>query len=69
MSSAPERARLSLVKLRVAMLGTWALITALASLLFVAVLALLRIPLLNFYSIIGFVVFFHVFQWLISLHD
>lgn len=66
MSSAPERAKLSLVKLRVAMLGTWALITALASLLFVAVLALLRIPLLNFYSIIGFVVFFHVFQWLIG---
>jgi len=61
-----ERARLSLVKLRLAMVGTWALITAVASLLFVAVLTLLRIPLLNLYTIVGFVVFFHVFQWLIG---
>ncbi|MEM0440027.1 MAG: zinc metalloprotease HtpX [Candidatus Caldarchaeum sp.] len=61
-----EKARLSLFKLRVAMLGTWALITAVASLLFVAVLSFLRIPLLNFYTIIAFVVFFHVFQWLIG---
>ncbi len=66
MASTPERARLSLVKLRLAMLGTWALITALASLLFLVVLTLLRVPLLNLYTIIGFVVFFHVFQWLIG---
>ncbi|MEM4303097.1 MAG: zinc metalloprotease HtpX [Candidatus Caldarchaeum sp.] len=61
-----ERARMSLAKLRIAMLGTWALITALASLLFIAVLSLLRVPLLNLYTIIGFVVFFHVVQWLIG---
>ncbi|MEM4294567.1 MAG: zinc metalloprotease HtpX [Candidatus Caldarchaeum sp.] len=66
LEAASQRARMSLVKLRMAMLGTWALITALASLLFVAVLSFLRIPLLNFYTIIGFVVFFHVFQWLIG---
>jgi hypothetical protein len=42
--SAAERARLSLVKLRVAMLGTWALITAIASLIFVAVLTFLSCP-------------------------
>ncbi|BAJ50116.1 peptidase M48 [Candidatus Caldarchaeum subterraneum] len=66
MTTAQERARLSLVKLRLAMVGTWALITGVASLLFVAVLTFLRIPLLNFYTIIGFVVVFHVFQWLIG---
>jgi len=64
--SAAERARLSLVKLRVAMLGTWALITAVASLIFVAVLTFLQLPLLNLYTIIGFVVFFHIIQWLLG---
>jgi heat shock protein HtpX len=64
--SAAERARLSLVKLRVAMLGTWALITAIASLIFVAVLTFLRLPLLNLYTIIGFVVVFHIIQWLLG---
>jgi len=58
--------RLSLLKLRLAMIGTWALVTALATLLFVGVLTLLGIPFIGLYGIIGFVVFFHLIQWLLG---
>ena len=61
-----KQVRLSLIKLRLAMIGTWALITSLASLMFVAVLAYLGSPYLNAFSIIGFVVFFHIIQWLLG---
>lgn len=58
--------RASLLKLRLSMIGVWALITALASLILVAVLSILGIPYFGLYGILGFVVFFHVFQWLIG---
>ena len=61
-----QQARLSLIKLRLAMIGTWALVTAVASLIFVAVLAYVGAPFLSIYSIIGFVVFFHLIQWLLG---
>ncbi|MEM1944977.1 MAG: zinc metalloprotease HtpX [Nitrososphaerota archaeon] len=63
---ATKEVRLSLIKLRLAMIGTWALVTAVASLIFVAVLSYVGAPFLSIYSILGFVVFFHVFQWLIG---
>ncbi|MEN2974941.1 MAG: zinc metalloprotease HtpX [Candidatus Caldarchaeales archaeon] len=59
-------ARLSLLKLRLSMIGVWALITSLATLILVAVLTALGIPYFGLYGIIGFVVFFHLFQWLIG---
>lgn len=58
--------RISLLKLRLSMIGVWAFVTALASLILVAVLSLLGIPYFGLYGILGFVVFFHVFQWLIG---
>ena len=60
--------RVSLIKLRLAMIGTWAIITALATLLFVGVLSYLRLPFFGLYGIIGFVVFFHIIQWLAGPH-
>ncbi|MEM1584481.1 MAG: zinc metalloprotease HtpX [Nitrososphaerota archaeon] len=62
-STAP---RVSLLKLRLSMIGVWALVTALATLVLVAVLSILGIPYFGLYGILGFVVFFHVFQWLIG---
>ncbi|GBC68462.1 Protease HtpX [archaeon HR01] len=61
-----ERGRVSLIKLRLAMLGTWAAVTALASLIFAAVLSYIGSSFLSVYSIIGFVVFFHIIQWLLG---
>ena len=58
--------RLSLLKLRLAMIGTWALVTALATLLFVGVLTLIGAPFIGLYGIIVFVVFFHLIQWIIG---
>jgi len=58
--------RISLLKLRLSMIGVWALVTALATLILVAVLTALGIPFFGLYGILGFVVFFHVFQWLIG---
>lgn len=65
MTSRPE-ARVSLLKLRLSMIGVWALVTALASLILVAVLSILGVPFFGLYGILGFVVVFHVFQWLIG---
>lgn len=59
-------ARVSLLKLRLSMIGVWALITGLASLILVAVLTALNIPFFGIYGILGFVIAFHVFQWLIG---
>ncbi len=61
-------ARFSLIKLRLAMIGTWALITALASLLFMAVLSYLKLPFYGLYGLLGFVVFFHLIQWIAGPH-
>jgi len=63
-----QSARISLIKLRLTMIGTWAVITALATLLFVAVLTYLNIPFFGLYGIIGFVIFFHLIQWLVGPH-
>ncbi len=56
----------SLLQLRLSMIGVWAAVTAAASLVLVAVLSALGIPYFGLYGIIGFVVVFHVFQWLIG---
>ena len=58
----------SLLKLRLSMIGVWAAVTAAASLVLVAVLTALGIPYFGLYGIIGFVVIFHLFQWLIGPH-
>lgn len=60
------RAIPSLLKLRVSMIGVWAAVTAAATLVLVAVLTALRIPFFGIYGILGFVVVFHLFQWMIG---
>ncbi len=62
----PVAAAESLWKLRVSMIGTFAVVTALATLIFVAVTSYLGMSGLGFAGILGFVVFFHVIQWLIG---
>lgn len=64
-SRRPE-ARVSLLKLRLSMIGVWALVTALASLILIAVLSILGIPFFGLYGILGLVVLFHIFQWFIG---
>lgn len=59
-------ARISLLKLRLSMIGVWALVTALATFILVAVLTAVGIPFFGLYGILGFVVFFHFFQWFIG---
>lgn len=56
----------SLLGLRVAMIGTFAVVTAVASLVLMAVLTWLQIPFFGIYGILGFVLFFHILQWLIG---
>ena len=63
---ASQRIRLSLLKLRLSMIGVWALITGLATLILTAVLLYLGMPIYGVYGILGFVVIFHFFQWLIG---
>ena len=63
---ASQRIRLSLLKLRLSMIGVWALITGLATLILTAVLLYLGMPIYGIYGILGFVVIFHFFQWLIG---
>jgi len=60
------KARTSLVRLRLAMLGTLAAITGLATLVLMAILSWLKFPFLNLYTVLGIVVAFHVLQWLIA---
>ncbi len=61
-----QRARLSLVKLRLSMIGVWAAVTGVATLVLMAVLLYLGMPLYGVYGILGFVIVFHFFQWLIG---
>lgn len=56
----------SLYGLRLAMIGTFAVVTAVASLVLMAVLTWLQIPFFGIYGILGFVIFFHILQWLIG---
>ncbi|MEM1677491.1 MAG: zinc metalloprotease HtpX [Nitrososphaerota archaeon] len=58
--------RISLIKLRLSMIGVWAIITSLATLILIVVLSILGIPYFGLYGILGFVIFFHFFQWLIG---
>jgi len=60
--------KITLWKLRFAMLGTFAVITAIATLIFVMILTWLNISFYGLYGILIFVVFFHVIQWLIGPH-
>ena len=62
---APRTYRPSLLKLRLAMIGTWAAITGLASLLLVALVTALGWG-LNIFGILFMVVLFHVIQWLLG---
>ncbi len=48
------------------MLGTFAVITAIASLMLMAVMTSLGMQPVGLYGIVGFVLFFHVIQWLIG---
>jgi hypothetical protein len=59
-------AKASFLGLRFAMIGTFAVVTAVASLVLMAILTWLGIPFLGIYGILGFVIFFHVLQWLIG---
>lgn len=61
-----QRARISLLKLRLSMIGVWALITGLATLILTAILLYLGFPVIGVYGILGFVVAFHFLQWLIG---
>jgi heat shock protein HtpX len=48
------------------MIGVWAVVTAVATLVVLAVLTWFQIPFFGIYGILGFVVFFHVLQWLMG---
>lgn len=61
-----QRARVSLLKLRLSMIGVWAVVTGVATLVLTAVLLYLGMPFYGVYGILGFVVAFHFFQWLIG---
>jgi len=63
---ASQRVRLSLLKLRLSMIGVWAAVTGVATLVLMAVLLYLGMPIYGVYGILGFVVVFHFFQWLIG---
>ncbi len=58
--------KVPLWKLRLSMIGTFAIITSIATLILVAVLTALNISFFGIYGILGFVVFFHVLQWLMG---
>lgn len=64
----PRRTGFSLLKLRLAMIGTLGIITATASLVMMALLTYV-FPAgasLGIYGILGFVAFFHIIQWLVG---
>ena len=58
--------RISLLKLRLSIIGVWALITGLATLIITAILLYLGFPIIGIYGILGFVIALHFFQWLIG---
>ena len=62
----PAKIRPSLLKLRLSMIGVWAAITGLATLILTAILLYLGMPVYGVYGILGFVIVFHFFQWLIG---
>ena len=62
----PQRVRLSLFKLRLSMIGVWALVTGLATLILTGVLLYLGMPIYGIYGILGFVIIFHFLQWLMG---
>ncbi|MCD6536843.1 MAG: zinc metalloprotease HtpX [Thaumarchaeota archaeon] len=62
----PERARVSMLKLRLSMIGVWAAVTGIATLVLMAILLYLGMPIYGIYGIFGFVVAFHFLQWLIG---
>jgi len=62
----PQRVRLSLLKLRLSMIGVWALVTGLATLILTGVLLYLGMPIYGIYGILGFVIIFHFLQWLMG---
>ena len=62
----PAKIRPSLLKLRLSMIGVWAAITGLATLILTAILLYLGMPIYGVYGILGFVIVFHFFQWLIG---
>lgn len=62
----PAKIRPSLLKLRLSMIGVWAAITGLATLILTAILLYLGMPIYGIYGILGFVIVFHFFQWLIG---
>lgn len=61
-----QRARVSLLKLRLSMIGVLALITGLATLILTAILLYLGFPVIGVYGILGFVIAFHFLQWFIG---
>ena len=65
-TSLSQRARLSLLKLRISMIGVWAVVTGIATLVLTAVLLYLGMPTYGIYGILGFVIVFHFLQWLIG---
>ncbi|MCD6125858.1 MAG: zinc metalloprotease HtpX [Thaumarchaeota archaeon] len=62
----PAKIRPSLLKLRLSMIGVWAAVTGLATLILTAILLYLGMPIYGVYGILGFVIVFHFFQWLIG---
>jgi len=61
----PPKARVSLIRLRFAMLSTLAAIIGLATLVLTVILSWLGVP-FGIYTILGIVVAFHILQWLIA---
>ncbi|MCS7136162.1 MAG: zinc metalloprotease HtpX [Nitrososphaerota archaeon] len=59
------RARMSLIRLRLAMLGTLAAIIGLATLVLTVILSWLGVP-FGIYTVLGIVVVFHILQWLFA---
>ena len=62
----PAKIRPSLLKLRLSMIGVWAAVTGLATLILTAILLYLGMPIYGVYGILGFIIVFHFFQWLIG---
>ncbi|MER3601631.1 MAG: zinc metalloprotease HtpX [Nitrososphaerota archaeon] len=60
----PSRAQVALLKLRLTMLGTFAAVVAIATLLIEAVLLTLGLPALSVYLILPLVVVINLLQWL-----
>ena len=60
----PATVRANLWKLRLAMIGTFAVVTAVATLLLLALFTWLGLPFFSLTGILVFVLFVHVLQWL-----